>query len=190
MKASENPFRSEEVAKLRYCIGAERFSALARRVLTMEEPHCIVGPEGTGKTTLLEDTHDHLNSMGHDVEWIRLTNDSPRKARKAVVKRLLHPSTDRLYFFDGGEVLTGLDWWRIRRAGRCGLKLIATLHKNRALGILHKTAPDWSITKELVAKLHQDEHIEKTARKAFRENGGNVREVFRACYWTCAKDQA
>lgn len=190
MKASQNPFRTDAVAKLRYRIDTDSLDELALNATSLNAPACILGPEGTGKTTLLEDIHRKVTTMEQNTAWIRLNRDSGIRERKAAVDKLLHPSTGMLYFMDGGEVLSALDWWRIRRSGRTGLKLIATLHNSRGLDILHRTAPDWPLTKELVTSLHQDARLEEVARSAYRDSRGNVREVFRACYWTCARNEA
>lgn len=187
MKASENPFRSVEVAKLRYRIGAPELQSMAMRAIDADTACAILGPEGTGKTTLLEDLGEQLNRIGKSIVWHRLTNQSSNSERRAVVKRLIEARSDSIQLLDGGEVLGTRAWWLIRKATRRNLRLIATLHRNRGLSILHGTEPNWDVARDLVHKLHQTDDILATARGAFEASGGNVREVFRACYWACAR---
>lgn len=189
MKASENPFRSAAIAELRYRIAPEDLLALAQNAVDTDKHCCILGPEGTGKTTLLEDLDQQLIEMGHETEWIRLNNDSSRAKRNEAMARLAGAAkSGKIVLLDGGEVLKLLQWWKIRRLGRSGLKVVATLHRNRGLFVLHRTTPDWSVAKSMVRTLSNRE-LEDVAAEAFKESRGNVREVFRACYWACARDQ-
>lgn len=187
MKASENPFRSAEIAKLRYRITEPALQSMAAELIESERPCAIIGPQGTGKTTLLEDLAAQIKISGHPLAWHRLTHTSTKLERKAVLDRLFQSSANLIHMLDGGEVLSPFQWWQIRQRGRSGLRLITTLHRNRGLRILHETTPDWELTHEFVKDLYQDDHLSQVAQSAFQSNQGNVREVFRACYWACAR---
>ena len=71
---------------------------------------------------------------------------------------------------------------------RRGFRIMATLHRERGLPVLHNHPTDWPLVRELVAGLAGSayhEELEIVAREAFTTYGGNVREVFRACYFFC-----
>jgi predicted AAA+ superfamily ATPase len=188
MKANENPFRSTVIAELRYRIDRKSLLTIAQKALDADKHCCILGPEGTGKTTLLEDLEQELIHMGHETEWIRLNNDSTKAERNEALDRMIVAADSlKVILLDGGEVLTAFHWWKIRRLRRCGMKVIATLHRSRGLMILHRTKPDWSVAMSLLRTLSNKE-LEDVAAEAFKESRGNMREVFRACYWACARD--
>jgi len=188
MKASENPFRSAEIAKLRYRISTADRKVILDALRSGSGSFAIVGPEGTGKTTLLEELHARIDAEAHPAEWHRLCESSSRPERAAVVTRLCRTAhTGRIHFLDGGEVLGPIDWLRLRLAARRGLRLVATLHRNRGFKVLHETRPDWSVARSLLNELASDDELVAIARNAFEQYRGNVREVFRACYWACAR---
>ena len=187
MRASENPFRSEAVARLRYRMPGPELEALAARVAKSMPYSCLLGPEGTGKTTLMEDLEPLLEKQGLRIHWLRLTTESSKHERRAVLDALARANQKDCFLFDGGEILGAIHWWQIKRLLRKNAcHMIATLHRSRNLPTLHQTLPDWELTKSMVKELCADD-LEQVARCAFEASHGNVREVFRACYWACAQ---
>jgi len=187
MKAAENPFRSSEIAKLRYRIPEEQLRYLAGKAASFRFRQCsLIGPEGSGKTTLLEDMEVPLRELGLRTFWIRLQEDMSRTALAAELESLDRPGAGSVCLFDGAEVLSWWRWLRVRRqAGRRGLHLIATLHRRRGLPVLRYLRTDWPMALKLVKTLagpYMTTGLEEVATRAFVENRGNLREVFAACY--------
>jgi energy-coupling factor transporter ATP-binding protein EcfA2 len=187
MKAAENPFRSSAIDKVRFRIPPEELASLASK--TLSEGYrccCLLGPEGSGKTTLLEDLEPILRERPQPIHFYRLREESSRLDRSKVMKSILQLGPDDICLLDGGEVLHWTAWLSLRRAARTRkFRLIATLHRNRGLPVLYRTNPDWATTSQLVVSLAGHTMcptLESIARKAFTDNSGNVREVFRACY--------
>lgn len=190
MKANENPFRSSNVERIRYSLEGPELQQLAASALQLRWS-CILGPHGTGKTTLLEDLEPLLTARDRPTHWLRLNRDSSPDDRNAAIHGLRSLSSGTVCLFDGAEVLNCWQQFQLRRiTRRKHLALIATLHRKRRLAILHHTSPDWPLTETLVRQLSHDhcspELIEQ-AKLAFQQSGGNVREVFRACYWQLAQ---
>lgn len=189
MKASENPFRSEAVAKLRYRMPPQQLAALANQVVTQTRQCSIVGPHGTGKSTLLEDLQPHLTQHGLQIRHHYLNVQTSRQQRHATLKQIKQANytPNQCTLLDGGEVLGPFQWRQLlQHIRQHNNHLITTLHRPRKLPILHKTQTDWATAQELIQQLthHDLEHI---AHTAFKQNQGNIREVFRACYWACAR---
>jgi len=188
MKAGKNPFRSAAIARLRYKMPKEKLEALAKDISSNGPRHsCIVGKEGTGKTTLLEDLEPHLQKQGLRTTWLKLTLESTHHQRKEALATVSALAESDCLLFDGGEVLNAFDWWHLKRSLRKSAGyLIATLHQQRNLPICHKTEPDLALAQSLVQELCEHD-LEAIAKRAFEKSNGNMREVFRACYWACAK---
>lgn len=189
MKAEQNPFRSSELAKLRYRMDRELSDTLLSRIRSDCWHSTLVGPHGTGKTTLLEDLAHQLGEVGYALHWARLHLQSTAPERKECLSHLEQLNAESICLFDGAEVLNTWQWYQVlRRARKNGFGLIATLHRRRRLPILFQTKPDFAMMRQLVHQLSGDERLESLAHKAFKQNNGNMREVFRACYWACARE--
>jgi len=69
------------VLRVRYRLLDNTWPQLLERLALMRYRGAIVGPEGSGKTTLMEDLEPHLLGAGYTVRHMRLTRDRPRFAR-------------------------------------------------------------------------------------------------------------
>lgn len=193
MKASANPFRSSCVDQLRYALPADTLEALVDHALS-ESCSCLLGPKGTGKTTLLEDLDPHLQQRGRETHWIRLTLESTQADRAAAIAEIHSLGPQHACLFDGAEVLSFWQWRRACRTARSnGFTLIATLHRKRSVPILRHTQADWPLMEQFVRQLagkHYSDQLLEHAQQAFQANHGNMREVFRACYLALAQENS
>lgn len=186
MKAEKNPFRSSAIAKVRYRMDAAERSRLITRLQQHEWLGSIVGPEGSGKTTLMEDLESTVCDAGRQVVWIHLNRESTAEERRIAVRQILQLGAAQCCFLDGGEVLGRLNWWKLSRCSKhLQGGLLATLHKPRFLPVTFATTTDAETCialAQLLAGQMWDEEIAHVAREAFAEQNGNAREVFRTCY--------
>lgn len=189
MRAHENPFRSSEIAKIRYRIEPERREVLLRRVLAEPGFHAIVGRQGTGKTTLMEDLwRQHVESLP-DVAGVRvgLNRESSAALHRQTMRTVRGLGSGELLYFDGAEVVGRfrLAWMAgiVRRRGGHG---IISLHRRRkGIPVLWETWADRAMMERLVGELYgrePDAELRKVAGEAFEAGKGNLREVFGACY--------
>ncbi len=132
-----------------------------------------------------------LNRLDLRIVWIRLSLESSQTERAQAIACLNQLGPQDCALFDGGEVLNVWQWWRLKRHLKKGQgHLIASLHRRRGCKVLYRTRPDWPLAKRLVRTLAGQAlgtELLPVARKSFLANRGNMREVFRACYWACAK---
>ena len=185
MKANENPFRSSSVEQIRYALPTASLKSLCEQALT-ETYSCLLGPKGTGKTTLLEDLEPHIRQRGCQTHWIRLNLESTKQDRRNAIDQLATFGEQDVCLFDGAEVLSWWQWLKLRNAAKTQhFKLIATLHKQRGIPILLNTDANWSLAKQFIEQLAGDHYtieLHEQAKRSFDKNQGNMREVFRSCY--------
>jgi hypothetical protein len=182
MLARDNPFRSERIEALAFRDPDTDLPALLAHFRQLGHRGVLVGPHGSGKTTLRETLERHLEAAG----WIphRLVLATDRRARAAEVTVLCADLTPRhLLCLDGLDLLGPWLWWRLRRAGAGGI--LATSHRPGRLPTLlvHRTSP--ALLAELVAELAGPEAVAPAAISAlFARHGGDVRACLRELYDT------
>ena len=191
MKASVNPFRSSCIEQLRYARSTNDLTALADHALSAP-CSCLLGPKGTGKTTLLEDLEPLIQQRGLNTHWIRLQVESTQADRTAAIAKISSLNPQDVCLFDGAEVLHLWQWRHVCRTARSnGFTLIATLHRKRGVPILQRTEADWALVELFVRQLsgkHYSDPLRDHAQQAFQASHGNMREVFRACYLALAQE--
>ncbi len=118
----------------------------------------IIGPHGTGKSTLLNHLQPVLASRFRFIEWLKLSND-PATTRRAVrdfLQRMLdaEPSSSPCIIIDGFEQLNWLERTRLNRlAKRIGLNVVITSHiDQRGFVTVHRTAWNHEISQHLTAE--------------------------------------
>ena len=78
MKARDNPFSTDRVLRVRYRLCGLTWEQLLSRLAALQYRAAIVGPDGTGKTTLLEDLESRLTGLGFTPKPLRLDEEHPR----------------------------------------------------------------------------------------------------------------
>jgi hypothetical protein len=140
----------------------------------------IVGPHGTGKSTLLADLAPLLEAAGRELATYRLTSSdtSPSWSRSDW-------RSATLVVVDGYEQLGWWSRWRLsRRVARAGCGLLITSHADQGLPLIHETTADEQATIELALELQGGDGPidEPQMRSAFAGCQGNVREFLFALY--------
>ncbi len=182
--ARENPFRTERVLAFRYRLTADQWESLLERFARLGYRASLVGPEGTGKTTLREDVEARLGERGWRICGVHLCRQQPRLSLSQR-RRIADAGPSTLVTVDGGEQLGWLAWrWVCRTTRRAG-GLLATLHRDRGLAVLHRHRPDIEVLRAMVSRLAGRDAavaLDKDVREMYAEYGGNTRDVLRALY--------
>jgi len=192
LQAGKNPFRSSRIEGFRYRITGDERERLIARLRANGWRGCLIGTEGTGKTTLLEDLEPHLQTLGWQTQWIRLNLQSTPEERRAALATAKAARGRVMLLLDGGETLGWLGWRRLIRAVRQGVGLIATVHKRCPLPIVYETKPDPAIAQALVEHLLQTPLTASQKQSLgthFQTHQGNLREVLRTLYLQAAKGE-
>ena len=169
MKARDNPFAADRVLAVRYRLRDTTWDALLDRLAALRYRAAIVGPPGTGKTTLLEDLTAQLAARGHRVRSCRAPHLPPDVAGNEIL------------CVDSAELLP---WWRwAGRRWRGGL--LVTRHRPGHLPTLHHCQTDAGLLDGILATL--DPSLPVTQRAAWAAalhatHAGNVRAALRECY--------
>jgi hypothetical protein len=179
MKARDNPLATHRVLSVRYRPLDVTWSQLLARLERMNYRAAIVGPKGTGKTTLIEDLAPHLAARGLTPHLFYLTEDQ----RDLDLCRIRHLTERDVILLDGAEQLNALRWTLFRIASRDARGLIVTQHcPGRFPTLLHtSTTPD--LLHEIASRLlgAQSPTPQRIGR-LFDTHRGNLREALRELY--------
>ena len=184
MRARDNPFATDRVLRVRYRPQGWTWEQLLGRLAAMKYRGAIVGPEGRGKTTLLEDLGGHLKERGLGIRHLRLTRERPR-FDEAELRVFFRDIGDRdVILFDGAEQMSRLGWWKFLRRSRRARGLVITSHRPGMLPTLVECETSPALLAEIVHTLHPPAGDADAVQWLFTRHGGNVREALRDLYDT------
>ena len=155
----------------------------------------VVGPHGSGKSTMTESFARYLNLTGIDVVKSAIhagTHEIPAQFRADLEARPAG-AVRRVAIFDGYEQLSILNRFRLRRlcaANGCGL--LVTTHKPQwfAGKVLYKTAPSDETIEKIISYLLDDSQRypgETILRELRRRHKNNIRAILDGLYdWWAA----
>lgn len=144
----------------------------------------ILGPHGTGKSTLLQAITPQLAAAGKQIELFTLHQGQPRLDVEP--RRIRNWNERTQIIVDGYEQLSWWHRWRLvrecrkRRAG-----LLVTTHRDLGLPTLFETRGSLETTQLIASRLLGDEtHLisSQDVAAAFHQNRSNVRETLFALY--------
>lgn len=195
--ARDNPFASHRVESLKYRYPGFNFDNAVAQLEQLRWRAAILGPHGTGKTTVLLELYRYLQ---------RSTNDRSKPSRLWFVPRdrlslnqqwlelLDECSPQTILLVDGIERLS----WS-RRIRLLGLRpnwiresslprsIVVTTHRAVGLPVWLHTRSNPAIMEELLLELYPTASPEtiNQARKLFTTRRGNIRDVFWKLYDCC-----
>jgi len=184
MRARDNPFSTSRVLKLRYRLPPDGMESLLSRLEQLRFHAAIVGPHGSGKTTLMQDLTPGLRARGFSVHYHHLGETRRRidpEWRSDLAARV---GPGDCLLLDGAEQLSSWDWWRFRRQFRRAGGMVLTTHGPGRLPTLAtcKTSP--GLLAELLRCLVSwpEEEIQSVAETFHARHQGNIRDALRALY--------
>jgi hypothetical protein len=160
--ASANPFRSSRILAFRYRFLESDWDGLLAQLEAMGMRGAIVGPEGTGKTTLLEDLGERLQRSGR-----------------------------RILLLDGADPLSRREWRDVLRRASGEGGLVVTAHREGFLPTLlrTRTTPEILDAAVVSASGRGCASFGVSPEELWTRHGGNVRTAIRELYDICAGRQ-
>ena len=147
----------------------------------------IVGPQGCGKTTLLEELDQRLPAA-FDVTTFHVFLPQEKQLHERMLMEALEASAkDKILLVDGIERLSFFQRRRLYRETRNRTGLVVNVHSKCQLPTWIKCRPSVSLLFSLLGELGLNTpEIGDAAEIYFRKFRGNVREVFRSLYDDCS----
>jgi hypothetical protein len=144
----------------------------------------IIGPHGSGKSTLVETLKPRLADAGFSVAAVTL-RDGERCLPAGFLRRAL-TAVRPLVIVDGFEQLSWLSRQRLRfRIRRAAAGLVVTSHAPTGLPTLFQTQPDLSLARQLVSTLTEENFSSVSAADVAASHachGSNFRELLFTLY--------
>ena len=154
-------------------------------VLTALERHrlvAIVGPHGTGKSTLLAALADRLASERRPAEFVRLRR---RRDGLRLLAAFGRGAADSTLLVDGWERL-GWPWsfLAVAIARLHGRRMVVTSHRSSGMAVAARTAGTLPLLTAIVARLpaHDGRITEADLADAFTRHGENLRDALGDLY--------
>ena len=180
MRARDNPFAVDRVLAVRYKPQGCTWDELLARLKSLRYRAAIVGPHGTGKTTLLEDLAPRLRSRGFLTTFVRLDSTEPRLGPNQW-EQVDAAGAGHVLLLDGAEQLSLPQWLRLRfRARRAG-GLVITTHRPGRLPTLLRTSTSPALLSQILDELG----IPFDAAELFARHRGNLRNALWDLYDRC-----
>jgi hypothetical protein len=182
MRARDNPFAVDRVLSIRYELPEGQAGRLLARLERLRYRAAIVGPHGTGKTTLMEDLEEPLAGLGFRVMHLRLDSESRRFSQGRLSQLAATLDARDIVCLDGAEQLDWLRWmtfrWRTRHAGG----VLITSHRPGLLPTLIECTTSPELLDRIVGRLASQAGGGWSAKDLFARHHGNLRDALRELY--------
>jgi hypothetical protein len=184
-RACDNPFAMHRLLRERYRLTAAEWQSLIARLEQLGWRGEIIGPCGSGKTTMLEDLAARLEERGWRARLMRFNTDDHR------LRPLPRIDRSEIILCDGAEQLNAFDWYCLRRASRRASGLVITAHDRGRLPLLHRCETSPELLWALATSLDGGRALSACAELHARHDG-NLRAALRELYdrWADGDDRS
>jgi len=187
VRPADNPFAVHRLDSLRFRPQGTSWPELLARLEALSCRAAIVGPEGSGKTALLEQLGDR---MGIPARTVRLGAVSRAEVTTAALDAAGHAAADgAVLLVDSGELLGPAAWRRLRRRARSTRGLVATVHRPGRLPTLVTCRTSPELLRDLVRDLAPDlvDPLAPRLHALYERHRGNLRACLLDLYDVAAR---
>ncbi len=142
----------------------------------------IVGGNGVGKTTLIEQLIPKLEARGFQPVIFRLNAESSMRDKDRLPDQLRAVVAPGFILIDGAEQLSTRHWLPVRGAAAKAAGFIVTVHRSSRLPVALELESNVKLFESLVTELCGGKLPGEEAYNIFLRHRGNVRECFRELY--------
>lgn len=188
LRARDNPFATHRLEALAYRLpGGTTWEGLLDRFEGLGRRAALVGPEGRGKTTLLEQLGVRLEGRGLRLRRVTLRRGERRPPREVERRLLEGAGPGDLLLVDGAQELGWWPWRRLERAARRAGGLLVTRHRPGRLPTLLRCETSPELLEDLVAELLGGRHrlpgdLPSELDRMYQRHGGDLRAALQELY--------
>lgn len=181
LRAKDNPFAVDRIQQIRYEALEESWENLLTRLAAMDYRAAIVGPCGSGKTTLCETLQARLRQGGLQTQGLFVSLDIHMTWQD--MQPVLALPFD-VILVDGADHLSYWTWQRLKRRVFSRKRgLIATTHQPGLLPTWHECRPSPALLERIVTRLVPDQVIPNAQiNDLYSLCQGNIRDALRQLY--------
>ncbi len=194
IRARSNPLAVERTERLPFRFSDGNWGSHLARLGQMEYRGAIVGGQGCGKTTLLEQLAGRLAGQG--IHTVSMRAARAGGTRREELSEWVRPLSARnVLLLDSAEQLRRRDWWwLLRTTAAHQIGLVVTVHRRCLLRTWLTCRPTPGLLRDLLMELGFDPEVQanffQQAENWYARHGGNLREVFRSMYDEVAAGRA
>ncbi|HEY5753647.1 MAG TPA: hypothetical protein VIT21_10895, partial [Chthoniobacterales bacterium] len=183
MNARENPFASSRIEAIPFVFpDGDDWNALIARLSHHGWRASIIGPHGTGKTTLLEQLAPRLATLGFKPHLVTLNTTSSLGDKRDLIQAVRGFRSHDFLLLDGEEQLLLAQFFALKNAAKkCG-GMITTRHRRGSLPAIFETQPTAALLRGLVVRLTGATLDEKESVALLSRQRFSIRDCFRELY--------
>ncbi len=184
LPARANPFRADRIEALRFRLDECGWRALLNRFTAHNRRGLLVGPHGSGKTTLREELEQRLRCEGFSLRSLVLGDQ--RRVSWADLRHLIADADARtIISLDGIDRIPLPIWWCLRQAIRHVGGILATSHIAGRLALLHQHLTSPTLLMNLIEELTDTTTataLRDHSQALYQRHQGDLRACLRSLY--------
>ncbi len=184
MKARDNPFRSERIEAIRFRPQGLTWDQILERLERLEYRASVVGPKGSGKTTMLEGLAWKLVDLGSPVRMARAGPTQSSGLGEELSLLFEDLTIGGIVILDEADQLERRAWTEFQRISHSARGLIISGHTQARLPCLIECTTSPELLYEIVCELVGDDarSIQDDIPQLLRKHHGNIRAALRDLY--------